>query len=208
MMSLNIFGSGQKVRMVAMRIKYVKTSAESLLLLFISGIGFLLSSTMPAWAYDAASTVNFNVTGTIEEPVCEVSIKPSENIDLGTVSYQHLTGKPGANSENIPVYLEFENCSKGTASVTITFSGSYYDSTYSMIYKNAQTDSSGAKGVGLQLFSLKDAKSLGPGDQYTYTFSDEPGGHVFDMIARMYTPYGQITAGGVIFTSTFNVSYK
>lgn len=54
------------------------------------------------WAYDANSTVNFNVTGTIEEPSCEVSIKPSENIDLGTVSYQHMTGKAGANSEKRP----------------------------------------------------------------------------------------------------------
>jgi outer membrane usher protein len=30
----------------------------------------------PAWAYDANSTVNFNVTGKIEEPVCEVSVNP------------------------------------------------------------------------------------------------------------------------------------
>jgi outer membrane usher protein len=34
------------------------------------------------------NTVNFNVTGKIEEPVCEVSVKPSSAIDLGTVSYQ------------------------------------------------------------------------------------------------------------------------
>ncbi len=167
-----------------------------------------LFASTTVWAYDANSTINFNVTGMIEEPSCEVSVKPSDNIDLGTVSYQHMTGKPGANSGNTPVYLEFENCSKDTASVTITFSGSYYDDTYSMIYKNAQTDSTGAKGVGLQLFSLKDAKSLGPGDQYTYIFSDEAGGHVFDMIARMYTPYGVITAGKVLFSATFNVSYK
>ncbi|MBA7843875.1 fimbrial protein [Klebsiella sp. RHBSTW-00484] len=164
--------------------------------------------TSTAWAYDANSTVNFNVTGMIEEPSCEVLVKPSENIDLGTVSYQHMTGKPGANSESVPVQLEFDNCSKDTASVTITFSGAYFDNTYSMIYKNSQTDSSGAKGVGLQLLSLNGAKSLGPGDQYTYTFSDEARGHVFDMIARMYTPYGQITAGNVLFTATFNVSYK
>lgn len=167
-----------------------------------------LFASTAVWAYDANSTINFNVTGMIEEPSCEVSVKPSDNINLGTVSYQHMTGKPGANSGNTPVYLEFENCSKDTASVTITFSGSYYDDTYSMIYKNAQTDSTGARGVGLQLFSLKDAKSLGPGDQYTYIFSDEAGGHVFDMIARMYTPYGIITAGKVLFSATFNVSYK
>lgn len=173
------------------------------------GAGFIISFFLSsgAWAYDASSTVNFNVTGMIEEPSCEVSIKPSDNIDLGTVSFQHLTGKPGANSANVPVYLEFENCSKGTRAVTITFSGSYYDSTYSMIYKSAAVGT-GAKGVGLQLFSLKDSKSLGPGDQYIYTFSDEAGGHVFDMIARMYTPYGQITAGKVLFAATFNVSYK
>lgn len=167
-----------------------------------------LFASTAVWAYDANSTINFNVTGMIEEPSCEVSVKPSDNINLGTVSYQNMTGKPGANSGNTPVYLEFENCSKDTASVTITFGGSYYDDTYSMIYKNAQTDSTGAKGVGLQLFSLKDAKSLGPGDQYTYIFSDEAGGHVFDMIARMYTPYGVITAGKVLFSATFNVSYK
>jgi outer membrane usher protein len=57
---------------------------KSLTLLLITG---LLLSAMPAWAYDA-NTVNFNVTGTIEEPVCEVSVKPSNAIDLGTVSYQ------------------------------------------------------------------------------------------------------------------------
>lgn len=186
--------------------KYASRARNIALLVLCCTIQLFVSAA--AWAYDANSTVNFNVTGTIEEPSCEVSIKPSENIDLGTVSYQHMTGKAGANSENVPVYLQFENCAQGTASVTITFSGSGYDSTYSMIYKNAQTDSSGAKGVGLQLFSLKDSKSLGPGDQYIYTFSDGEGGHTFDMIARMYTPYGQITAGGVIYAATFNVYYK
>ncbi|VUS22829.1 fimbrial protein [Klebsiella spallanzanii] len=167
-----------------------------------------LFNSSTVWAYDANSTVNFSVTGIIEEPSCEVSVKPSDNIDLGIVSYQHMTGKPGANSENVPVQLDFKNCSSGTASVTITFSGAYYDNTYTMIYKNAQTGSSGAKGVGLQLFSLKDTKSLGPGEKYTYAFSNETGGHTFDMIARMYTPYGKITPGDVMFITTFNVSYK
>ncbi|MDW2612026.1 fimbrial protein, partial [Escherichia coli] len=64
-------------------------------LLFIISIGFVSIFARPAGAYDANSTVNFNVTGKIEEPVCEVSIKPSSTIDLGTVSYQSLSGKPG-----------------------------------------------------------------------------------------------------------------
>ncbi|HDX9098193.1 TPA: fimbrial protein, partial [Klebsiella michiganensis] len=55
---------------------------------FIITIGLALMFVRPAWAYDANSTVNFNITGKIEEPVCEVSVKPSSAIDLGTVSYQ------------------------------------------------------------------------------------------------------------------------
>ena len=125
MMNINIFDLNQKIRTVAMQVNHAKPSMKSLTLLLITGL--LLSGTMPAWAYDAANTVNFNVTGTIEEPVCDVSVKPSNAIDLGTVSYQYLTGKPGATSEATAVSLVFDNCSTGTASVTITFNGTPFD---------------------------------------------------------------------------------
>lgn len=158
------------------------------------------------WAYDAGSTVNFNVTGNIEEPVCEVAVKPSNTINLGTVSYQRLTGKPGASSETTAVALVFDNCSTGTASVTITFNGVPFDGTYTAIYENELTY--GAKNVGLQLLSADEQKTLGPNDSYTYVFSDSPEGHAFNMSARMYTPNGRVTAGNVAYTVTFNVSYK
>ncbi|MDG1640850.1 fimbrial protein [Klebsiella huaxiensis] len=206
MININIFGSNRKERTVAMRVNYAKPSMKSRMLLSFTGIGFLLSSIVPAWAYDATSTVNFNVTGTIEEPVCEVFVKPSNAIDLGTVSSQYLIGKPGATSEATAVALVFDNCSAGTASVTITFNGIPFDSTYTAIYKNELTD--GAKGVGLQLLSAEEQISLGPNDSYTYIFNDSPSGHTFDMRARMYTPYGRVTAGNVAYTVTFNVSYK
>jgi outer membrane usher protein len=93
MMNINIFDLNRKSE-GSDEVNHAKPSMKSLTLLLITGL--LLSGTMPAWAYDAANTVNFNVTGTIEEPVCEVSVKPSNAIDLGTVSYQYLTGKPGA----------------------------------------------------------------------------------------------------------------
>lgn len=179
---------------------------KSPLFLLIAGIGLLLTNAIPVWAYDATNTVNFNVTGTIEEPVCEVSVKPSNAIDLGTVSYQRLTGKPGATSETTAVALVFDNCSTGTASVTITFNGVPFDSTYTSIYESEIIY--GAKGVGLQLLSAEDQKTLGPNDSYTYVFNDSSSGHTFDMNARMYTPYGRITAGNVAYTVTFNVSYK
>lgn len=89
--------------------------------------------------------------------------------------------------------------------MTITFSGNSFDSTYSSIYENELID--GAKGVGLQLLSAVDQKSLGPNDSYTYLFNEgaEP---IFNMSARMYTPNGRVTAGNVAYTVTFNVSYK
>lgn len=204
MMNINIFGLNQKVRTVAMRVNHAKPSMKSRTLLLITGL--LLSGTMPAWAYDATSTVNFNVTGTIEEPVCEVSVKPSNAIDLGTVSYQYLTGKPGATSETTAVSLVFDNCSTGTTSAAITFNGVPFDSTYTAIYENELIY--GAKDVGLQLLSAEDQKTLGPNDSYTYVFNDSSSGHTFDMSARMYTPYGHVTAGNVVYTVTFNVSYK
>lgn len=204
MMNINIFDLNQKIRTVAMQVNHAKPSMKSLTLLLITGL--LLSGTMPAWAYDAANTVYFNVTGTIEEPVCDVSVKPSNAIDLGTVSYQYLTGKPGATSEATAVSLVFDNCSTGTASVTITFNGTPFDRTYTSIYENELIY--GAKSVGLQLLSANEQKTLGPNDSYTYVFSDSPEGHSFNMSARMYTPNGRITAGNVAYTVTFNVSYK
>lgn len=166
----------------------------------------LLSGITPARAYEANSTVNFNITGNIEEPVCEVSVKPSSAIDLGTVSYQRMTGKPGSSSDSTALSLVFDNCSTGTASVTIAFNGGSFDSTYSAIYDNDFVY--GAKGVGLQLLSAEDGKTLGPNDQYTYTFSNDTEGHVFNMNAKMYSPYGIVSPGKVAFTVTFNVSYK
>lgn len=165
-----------------------------------------LYSMMPARAYEANSTVNLNITGNIEEPVCEVSVKPSSAIDLGTVSYQRLTGKPGSSSDSTALSLVFDNCSTGTSSVTIAFNGASFDSTYSAIYESDIIY--GAKGVGLQLLSAVDGKTLGPNDQYIYTLGNDTEEHVFNMNAKMYSPYGRVSAGKVAFTVTFNVSYK
>lgn len=206
MMNLNIFGLDQNIRAVAVRIIYAKTLAKSPLLLLITGISGVLTSTLPAWAYEASNTVNFNVTGNIEEPVCEVYVKPSNTIDLGTVSSQHLIGKAGATSETTAAALVFDNCSTGTASVTITLNGTSFDSTHTAIYENELIY--GAKGVGLQLLSAEDQKTLGPNDSYTYVFNDSSSEQYFNMSARMYTPYGHVTAGNVAYTVTFNVSYK
>ncbi len=173
-------------------------------LLFI-GIGLASIFIKPAWAYDANSTVNFNITGKIEEPVCEVSVKPSSAIDLGTVSYQSLSGKPGASSAAKTVSIAFDNCSTGTASVTLMFSGIVFVGNDINVYMNELF--SGAQDVWLQLQSAVDQKNLGPGDSYTYFFTDGAE-HVFNMIARMYTPNGRVTAGSVSYTVTFNVAYK
>ena len=172
---------------------------------FIITIGLALIFVRPAWAYDANSTVNFNITGKIEEHVCEVSVKPSSAIDLGTVSFQRLTGKPGASSDATAVAIAFEHCSTGMTSVTITFNGNSFNSTYTSIYESELID--GAKNVGLQLLSAVDQKNLGPNDTYTYALTDGAE-HAFNMIARMYTPNGKITAGKVAYTVTFDVTYK
>ncbi|MCW9619070.1 fimbrial protein [Klebsiella michiganensis] len=193
-----------KLRMKTMRVNNggILTKSHGLLLI---GIGLASIFIKPAWAYDANSTVNFNVTGKIEEPVCEVSVKPSSAINLGIVSYQSLTGQPGASSDDKAVSIAFDNCSTGTVSVTLTFSGNSFNITYPSIYENEQIY--GAKDVGLQLLSAGDRKSLGPNDSYTYLF-DEASEHVFNMIARMYTPNGRATVGSVSYTVTFNVAYK
>ncbi|WP_407081206.1 fimbrial protein [Klebsiella michiganensis] len=193
-----------KLRMKTMRVNNggILTKSHALLLI---GIGLASIFIKPAWAYDANSTVNFNVTGKIEEPVCEVSVKPSSAINLGIVSYQSLTGQPGASSDEKAVSIAFDNCSTGTVSVTLTFSGNSFNSTYPSIYENEEIY--GAKDVGLQLLSAGDRKSLGPNDSYTYLF-DEASEHVFNMVARMYTPYGRATVGSVAYTVTFNVAYK
>ncbi|MFO6063451.1 hypothetical protein, partial [Pseudomonas aeruginosa] len=57
---------------------------------------------LPALAYEGSSTVNFNVTGTIEAPSCEVAVEPSNSIDLGTVSSQTFSGHAGASGARVP----------------------------------------------------------------------------------------------------------
>lgn len=206
MMELNIFGLGQKIRMTGMSINNIRRLAKYAGWLSLTSTFILLYSMMPARAYEANSTVNLNITGNIEEPVCEVSVKPSSAIDLGTVFYQRLTGKPGSSSDSTALSLVFDNCSTGTSSVTITFSGLSFDNTFKSIYVNEIIY--GAKEVGLQLLSAQDQQSLGPNDRYTYVFNDSADGNVFNMLARMYTPTGRVAAGKVAFTVTFNVSYK
>lgn len=178
-------------------------------LVFVPGylICALFFISTSALAFDDSSTIDISVTGKIEEPSCEVAVQPSTTIDLGKVSYQTLTGKAGSSGESTPVKLEFSNCAAGTSAVTLSFSGSYFDDAHSSIYKNYQTGSDGASGVGMQLFSQTDQQPLGPGDQYLYTF-DDVDIHTFNMIARMYSPYGKISAGVVGFTATFDVAYK
>ncbi len=174
--------------------------------------GILLASlvqlSLPALAYEGSSTVNFAVTGTIEAPSCEVAVEPSNSIDLGTVSSQTFSGNAGSNGASVPVKLVFSRCSADASAVTISFSGAKFDSTYASVYKNFRTDSDGASGVGMQLLTLTDQQPLGPGDQYLYTFGDSADVHTFNMVARMFSPYGQVTPGIVSFTATFDVAYK
>ena len=58
----------------------------------------ILLLSLPALAYEGSSTVNFNVTGTIEAPSCEVAVEPSNSIDLGTVSSQTFSGHAGGRA--------------------------------------------------------------------------------------------------------------
>ncbi|HEP1066030.1 TPA: fimbrial protein [Klebsiella aerogenes] len=179
-------------------------------LILISRLSYLTGSLFiaaSAQAYTDSSTINISVTGSIEEPSCEVAIKPATTVDLGTVSYQTLTGKAGSSGADTPVQLAFSNCAAGLSAVTLSFSGSYFDDAHSAIYKNYQTGSNGATGVGMQLLSQTDQQPLGPGNRYLFTF-DNTDTHTFNMIARMYSPYGKIRAGVVGFTATFDVIYK
>ncbi|CAJ1307633.1 Protein FimF [Klebsiella pneumoniae] len=171
-------------------------------------VASLLLLSLPALAYEDSSTVNFNVTGTIEAPSCEVAVEPSNSIDLGTVSSQTFSGHAGASGASVPVKLVFSSCSADASAVTIAFSGTSFDSTHASIYKNFQTGSSGASGVGLQLQSLTAHQPLGPGDLYLYTFGDDADIHPFNLVARLYSPYGQAKPGIVGFTATFDVVYK
>ncbi|BBK14525.1 MULTISPECIES: fimbrial protein [Klebsiella] len=183
-----------------MRIKDCGTGGcvlASLLLLSASGL-----------AYESSSTVNFKVTGTIEAPSCEVAVDPSNRIDLGTVPYQTFSGKAGSSSASVPVKLLFSHCSAYASAVTIAFDGARFDEAHASIYKSYRTGNNGASGIGLQLLSMADQQPLGPGDQYLYTFDSETDIHTFNMVARMYSPYGQVSPGIVGFTATFEVTYK
>jgi hypothetical protein len=42
---------------------------------------------------------------------------------------------------------------------------------------------------------MADQQPLGPGDQYLYTFGDDADVHTFNMVARMFSPYGQVRPG-------------
>lgn len=155
----------------------------------------ILLLSLPALAYEGSSTVNFNVTGTIEAPSCEVAVEPSNSIDLGTVSSQTFSGHAGASGASVPVKLVFSSCSADASAVTIAFSGTSFDSTHASIYKNFQTGSNGASGVGLQLQSMADQQPLGPGDQYLYTFGDDADIHTFNMVARMFFALWRVRSG-------------
>lgn len=171
-------------------------------------VASLLLLSLPALAYEGSSTVNFNVTGTIEAPSCEVAVEPSNSIDLGTASSQTFSGNAGSSGASVPVKLVFSSCSADASAVTIAFSGAKFDNTYTSVYKNFRTGSDGASGVGMQLLTLADQQPLGPGDQYLYTFGDRADVHIFNMVARMFSPYGQVRPGIVGFTATFDVAYK
>ena len=94
----------------------------------------LLLLSLQALAYEGSSTVNFNVTGTIEAPSCEVAVQPSNSIDLGTVSSQTFSGYAGSSGASVPVKLVFSCCSADESAVTIAFSGAKIHDTYTSVY--------------------------------------------------------------------------
>jgi outer membrane usher protein len=103
------------------------------------------------------------------------------------------------------VSLVFDNCSTGTASVTITFSGTPFDSTYTSIYENELIY--GAKSVGLQLLSANEQKTLGPNDSYTYVSVIALKGIPLIWRQNVYAEWAH-NGGNVAYTVTFNVAYK
>ncbi|QPK01324.1 fimbrial protein [Enterobacter mori] len=172
--------------------------------------GMLLFISISARAYDANSQVDFSVTGTIEPITCNVAILPSDNVNIGTISSQHLAGIPGGNGPSTVISLQFSGCTSEVTSSTITFSGEPYDGTYAMIYKNNRSGSDAAGGIGLQLFTTSGNGAftpLGNGDAYDFQFDDTET-NTFRMLARLYTPYGNVSAGAFSTTVTFNVSYQ
>lgn len=166
----------------------------------------LLSSS--AQAYSDHSSVPFTVQGKIESASCNIAILPSSAINLGTVGRDSLNGAAGTSSAPKQVSLQFSNCDAGLTAAKMTFSGEPYDPSYPMIYKNDYPNSAdAASGVGLQLQSLTDAASLGPNDIYEINV-DDANVSTFSMLARMYAPYGIVSAGKFSATVTFNVTYK
>lgn len=167
----------------------------------------ILLLSLPALAYEGSSTVNFNVTGTIEAPSCEVAVEPSNSIDLGTVSSQTFSGHAGASGASVPVKLVFSSCSADASAVTIAFSGTSFDSTHASIYKNFQTGSNGASGVGLQLQSMADQQPLAPATSISI-----PLGTMRISIPLIWWHVCfrlmAVRSGMVGFTATFDVAYK
>ncbi|VCZ13502.1 hypothetical protein BANRA_05055 [Klebsiella pneumoniae] len=129
-------------------------------------VASLLLLSLPALAYEDSSTVNFNVTGTIEAPSCEVAVEPSNSIDLGTVSSQTFSGHAGASGASVPVKLVFSSCSADASAVTIAFSGTSFDSTTLQSIKLPDWQQR-CQRRRLQLQGMTD-QQLGPGDQYLY----------------------------------------
>jgi type 1 fimbria pilin len=171
-------------------------------------VASLLLLSLPALAYEGSSTVNFNVTGTIEAPSCEVAVEPSNSIDLGTVSSQTFSGNAGSSGASVPVKLVFSSCSADASAVTIAFSGAKFDNTHASVYKNFRQAATGPAASVCNFSLMADQQPLGPGDQYLYTFGDDADVHTFNMVARMFSPYGQVRPGIVGFTATFDVAYK
>lgn len=170
-------------------------------------MGALASAPLLA-AYKTSDVLQVEVTGQIVAPACQVEVP--QTVDLGQIARQLLT-VPGSNSVSKLVTLKFSQCSSVTTKANISFSGAPYaedPSLANQIYANQLAD--GAQGIGLQLFNADGQPLVNLGNTVTYVVpvDTQTTSAQLPIVARMYTPHGNPTAGGFQTAVTLNFIYQ
>lgn len=161
----------------------------------------LVGGSHPAVAGDSTT---ITITGTVTPDTC--TIKDPTPVTLPAVSVRDFKGAAGTEAGSVAVPLEFTDCGSSTVITTKISGKGDTDVSSGVVFANTQA--SGAKGVGVVLYDTDGYKFKTDGSSNAVPINVTGGSASATYTAKYISTKSEVTSGPVEVLITATFSYK
>lgn len=183
---------------------------NSMSTLFKTG-ALALSITALLWTINArADVVNVNVTGLVIAPSCTINplLVAGQPVSLGSPRSDTLQNSGDADPVWNNFTLELTHCPLATSSSTVTFTGTP-DADDATLFANTEPVGSAASNAAIQVSRQSDHSTIiSNGSTLTANVDTATRTVSFPLAARIKTPTGNVTGGGVSASVLVDFTYN